>query len=148
MNFELLNENEYQKRFEELTLLQSFKRDNDLKVNYSQILLDIVGNDFDVFPPPKKSNMMKTGSCYTNAIKKIDKGYQYVEGIITQKNSGRKISHAWNIDSKGKHIDFTLLETHEYLYKGVIIPKNILNDIGFKNGGIWYCSLPYLNIVF
>ena len=56
MNFELLNENEYQKRFEELNLLKIFKEDNDLKVKYSQKLLDLLGKDFDVFPPPKKSN--------------------------------------------------------------------------------------------
>jgi hypothetical protein len=78
MNFELLNENEYQKRFKELKLLQIIERDNDLKVNYSQSLLDLVGEDFDVFPPPKKSSKMRFGSCYTNAIKKMDQGYQYV----------------------------------------------------------------------
>jgi len=147
MNFELLNENEYQKRFEELTLLQSFKRDNDLKVNYSQILLDLVGNDFDVFPPPKKSNKMKPQSCYPNAIKKMLEGYQYVEGVITFKNSGDKISHAWNIDSNGRHVDFTILETHKYFYNGIIIPGKTVSQVGKKNGGIWYCTLPYLKIV-
>jgi hypothetical protein len=147
MNFELLNENEYQKRFKELKLLQIIERDNDLKVNYSQSLLDLVGEDFDVFPPPKKSSKMRFGSCYTNAIKKMDQGYQYVEGIITQKNSGQKISHAWNIDPNGKHVDFTILETANYVYKGVIIPRHILCQVGFKNGGIWYCCLPYLNLV-
>ena len=54
MNFELLNENEYQKRFEELNLLKIFKGDNDLKVKYSQTLIDLVGKDFNVFPPSKK----------------------------------------------------------------------------------------------
>ncbi len=74
-------------------------------------------------------------------------GYQYVEGVITSKNSGDKISHAWNIDSNGRHIDFTLLETAYYVYKGVIIPRHILYQVGFKNGGIWYCCLPYLELV-
>ncbi len=55
MRIKLLDENEYQKRFEELKLLQIFEQDNDLKVNYSQSLLDLVGKDFDVFPPPKKN---------------------------------------------------------------------------------------------
>jgi hypothetical protein len=147
MKIELLDENEYQKRFKELKLLQIVERDNDLKVNYSQSLLDLVGKDFDVFPPPKKSSKMKSGSCYTNAIKKLDKGYQYVEGIITDKISGEKISHAWNIDSNGRHIDFTILETANYVYKGVTISRHILYQIGFKNGGIRYCCLPYLNLV-
>lgn len=55
MNFELLNENEHQKRFEELNLLKIIKEDNDLKVKYSQLLLDLVGKDFDVYPPSKKA---------------------------------------------------------------------------------------------
>ena len=147
MNFELLNENEYQKRFEELKLLQFIEQDNYKKVNYSQILLDLIGKDFDVFPPPNKSDKMEPHLCYPNAIKKMDKGYQYVEGIITDKISGEKISHAWNIDSNGRHIDFTILETANYVYKGVIIPRHILNQVGLKNGGIWYCCLPYLELV-
>lgn len=147
MNFELLNENEYQKRFEELNLLKIFKKDNDLKVKYSQTLIDLVGKDFNVFPPPKKSNKMKTGSCYSNSLSKLNKGYKYVEGVITNKFTGQKISHAWNIDSQDKHVDFTILETDEYLYKGIIIPDKILYEVGFKNGGIWYCCLPYLDII-
>lgn len=147
MGIKLLDENEYQKRFEELMLLQLIEQDNSLKVNYSQILLDLAGKDFDVFPPTKKSSKMKSESCYTNAIKKMDKGYQYVEGIITDKISGEKISHTWNIDPYGKHVDFTILETHDYWYHGIIIPEQILFQVGFKNGGIWYCCLPYLNIV-
>lgn len=86
---------------------------------------------------------MKTGLCYSNSINKLNNGYKYVEGVITNKVTGQKISHAWNIESQGKHVDFTILETDEYLYKGIIIPKNILYVVGFKNGGIWYCCLPY-----
>jgi hypothetical protein len=147
MNFELLNENEYQKRFEELKFLQFIELNNYLKVYYSQSLLDLVGKDFDVFPPPKKSDKMEPQSCYPNAIKKLQDGYQYVEGVITCKNSGDKISHAWNVDSNGRHIDFTILETANFKYKGVIIPQHILGQVGLKNGGKWYCCLPYLELV-
>lgn len=147
MNFELLNESEYQIRFEEFKLLQIFRGDNDLKVKYSQSLLDLVGKDFDVYPPSKKSNKMKTGSCYSNSINKLNKGYKYVEGVITNKFTGQKISHAWNIDPQDKHVDFTILETDEYLYKGIIIPNKIIYEVGFKNGGVWYCCLPYLSIL-
>lgn len=146
MKLALINEKEYQKRFEEIKSLQLFCLDNDLKVKYSEKLLEIVGDTFDVFSPAKKSNKMKPASCYPNSIAKMNSGYQYVEGIITHKNSGQKISHAWNIDSNGKHVDFTILKTDDYFYKGIIIPKKILYEVGFKNGGIWYCCLPYLEI--
>lgn len=56
----------------------------------------------------------------------MEKGYQYVEGVIIHKDSGLKISHAWNIDSQGNHVDFTIINTDEYLYRGIVIPKNIL----------------------
>jgi len=70
-----------------------------------------------------------------------------LRSIVTEKKSGFKISHAWAINPQGLHIDFTLLNTDEYEYKGIIVPENILYQVGFKNGGIWYCCLPYLEIV-
>lgn len=147
MEITLINDKEYQKRFEEIKSLHSFNLDNGLKVKYSERLLDLAGEIFDVFPPPKRSNKMKAQSCYSNAFQRTYDGYQYVEGIIVNKYADFKISHAWNIDRDGKHIDFTILNTHDYIYHGIIVPKNILFDLGFKNGGIWYCSLPYLDIV-
>lgn len=147
MNIKLLNDAEYQIRFSQIDFLQSIGRDNSIKVKYSEEILNQFGKQFDVFPPPKKSNKMKIGSCYRNALNKLEAGYQYVEGIITHKKSRIKISHAWNIDRDGRHFDFTILETHEYNYKGIILPEDVLTMVGFKNGGIRYCSLPYLEIL-
>ena len=76
----------------------------------------------------------------------MDQGFKYVDGIIICKHSGIKISHAWNVNSAGKHIDFTILNTEDYIYRVIIIPEKILYDVGFKNGGIWYCCLPYLDV--
>ena len=146
MKLDLIKEPDYQDRHAEIIFWQSIKRDNRIKVGYSEAILDIYGEDCLVSPPPKKSNRMKLGSCYPNAIKKMHQGFKYVEGIITCKNSGTKISHAWNINSAGKHIDFTILNTEDYIYRGIIIPERILYDVGFKNGGIWYCCLPYLDV--
>ncbi len=143
---QLLNEEKYQNRHKEIKYLQSLKIDNDLKVKYSEEVLNACGTDFTVFPPPKKSNRMKSGSCYANAIEKMDEGYQYVEGVIINRGSGQKISHAWNIDSQGNHVDFTIINTNEYLYRGIIIPEDILYAVGWKNGRIWYCCLPYLGV--
>ena len=147
MKLALLNEGEYQKRYRQIQELYLLDADNDLKVHYSEMILNEYGTIFQVFPPPKKSNKMKSGKCYPNAIKKMtEKGYQYVEGIITNKVNGQKISHAWNIDLEGKHIDFTVTNPDLYEYRGVIVPKDILFEVGMKNGFIWYCSLPYLLI--
>ena len=75
----------------------------------------------------------------------IDKS-NFVEGVIISKDSGIKISHAWNVDSDGKHIDFTIMDTNEYEYNGLIIPSKIVYEVGEKNGYIWYCCLPYITI--
>jgi hypothetical protein len=147
MMIKLLNEEKFQIRQKEIKFLQSLKIDNDLKVKYSEEVLDVYGSDFNVLPPPKKSNRMKYASCYANAIKKMNESYQYVEGVIIHRGSGQKISHAWNLDAKGSHIDFTIINTDEYLYRGIIIPEDILYAVGWKNGRIWYCCLPYLEIV-
>jgi len=55
---------------------------------------------------------MKAQTCYANAESKRDKGFNYVEGIITSKKSGLQISHAWNVDSNGRHVDFTVMDTN------------------------------------
>lgn len=147
MKLDLLPQAEYQKRHSQIIFLQNLKQDNSFKVKYSEEILSIFGDDFNVSPPQKKSSRMKLGLCYSNAATKTSQGFEYVEGIIVSKVSGLKISHAWNVDSTGKHIDFTLPNTDDFLYKGVIVPKKTLYDVGYKNGCIWYCCLPYLNAV-
>lgn len=137
MKLDLLPQEEYQKRYSQITYLQNLKQDNSFKVKYSEEILSILGDDFHVSPPPKKSSRMKLGLCYSNAVTKMSQGFEYVEGIIVSKDSGLKISHAWNVDSTGKHIDFTLPNTDDFLYKGVIVPKKTLYDVGYKNGCIW-----------
>lgn len=147
MKFVLLSEEEYQKRFQHIQELYRFDSDNELKVQYSEEIVKKYGTLFFVHPPPDKRNKMKSGKCYPNAIKKMmDLGYQYVEGIITNKITGEKISHAWNIDLEGNHVDFTISDPNLYEYRGVIVPNDILYDVGMKNGFIWYCSLPYLTV--
>jgi hypothetical protein len=147
MKISFLRDDEYQQRFNELNSFYPPNVINNLKVKYSEKILHQVGEIFDVFPPPKKSNKMKAQSCYRNAIQKTYIGYQYVEGVIINKKSGYKISHAWNVNSEGNHIDFTILYTEDYLYKGIILPGKIVSNVGFKNGSIMNCCLPYLDVV-
>lgn len=144
MNLTLLTEPEYSNRLGEIMLYNKLGCDNEIKVYYSIPVLDKVGIIFNVNPPRKKRSKMKYGNCYGNAILRMSDGFEYVEGIITNKETGFQISHAWNIDSKGNHIDFTIIDTQKYKYKGVVISKKLLYEIGKKNGGLWYCSLPYI----
>lgn len=147
MKISFLRDDEYQQRFNELNSFYPTNLIENLKVKYSEKILHQVGEIYDVFPPPKKSNKMKAQSCYRNAILKTYVGYQYVEGVILNKKSGYKTSHAWNVNPQGKHIDFTILNTDDYLYKGIILPEIIVSNVGFKNGCIMNCCLPYLDIV-
>jgi hypothetical protein len=70
--------------------------------------------------------------------------YKYVEGIAVCKTSGVAICHAWNIDKNERAIDVTYADTDNYDYYGIEIPFEQIWKIGRMNGGIWYCSLPYL----
>ncbi len=147
MNLTLITEPEYTKRLQEIMYYKQLGFDNELKVHYSLPLLEKAGKIFNVHPPQKKSSKMKSGNCYGNAVQKIIKGFEYVEGVATNKETGFKFSHAWNIDPDGNPIDFTIMDTQKYEYNGINIPKNLLFEIGEKNGKIWYSSLPYLTYV-
>lgn len=144
MTLKLINEREYKRRFKEITRFFKMGEDNDWKVQYSLPVLRRAGQIFDVFPPKGKNKKLKAKNCYVNAIKKMSEGYDYVEGVITSKKTGFQISHAWNVDSTGNHIDFTILETQNFQYHGIILPKDIIINVCEKNGKIWYCCLPYI----
>ena len=84
------------------------------------------------------------GCCYGNSVRMRRKDYQYVEGIVTHKETGVRYSHSWNVDKDGNHVDFTFKDPENFRYFGVIIPNDIVDDIGGKNG-IWYCVLPFID---
>lgn len=147
MNLTLITEPEYTKRLEEIMYYKQLGFDNDIKVHYSLSVLDKAGRIFKVNHPGKKSNKMKSGTCYGNAIRKMKQGFYYVEGVATNKETGFKFSHAWNINPDGNHIDFTIMDTLKYEYNGIFIPKNLLYKIGEKNGKVWYCNLPFIKLI-
>ena len=141
----LLDEDQLMQRYLEVENIRSAGLlDNDLKIEYSREIINTCGQVFEVSPPPKKSMKMKSGCCYGNAHSKREKGYGYVEGIIKDKSSGVEISHAWNVDSDGRHYDFTLIDTESYEYKGLIIPYDLRYEVASKTGKVWYCVLPYI----
>ena len=78
--------------------------------------------------------------------KMMRKGYGYVEGIIVHKIYKLILPWSWNIDSKGNHVDFTKEFSEDWEYYGIVIPKNLVYEIGFRNAGIWYSVLPFIEI--
>lgn len=140
-----IEENDLLLRYIEIeSLRKQGLNDNGLKIKYSKPIINFYGQVFKVNPPPKKSMKMKSGSCYGNAHSKREKGYEYVEGIIKNKNNGLEISHAWNVDKNGNHFDFTIIETDLFEYKGIIVPFSLRYEVSEQTGKVWYCVLPYL----
>jgi hypothetical protein len=132
------------KRFAEIEQLRVLGIDNSLKVEFALQVLNKHGRIFEVYPPPKRSMRMKEQFCYSNAVSKRSKGYGYVEGVITSKKTGFEISHAWNVDADGRHVDFTIMETDQYTYLGVVIPWPLVSEVAFSTKPMWYTTLPYL----
>jgi len=117
---------------------------NELVLIESENYLNKNGHNYSV-KSAKKHQLKKLGKCYANAAQMIYKGYGYVEGYVKYKNSGLKSAHAWNVAKDGSHIDFTFDNADDLEYFGAIIPERDVILTGLKNGGIWYCAIPFLS---
>lgn len=124
--------------------------DNGVKLNelvylLSKNLISRYGSPFEVDNLKLPGRKFKLGNYFINAAEiSRDLGYKYVEGIAVCKTSGDVICHAWNIDKSERAVDVTFTKTTNYDYFGIEIPFSQIWQIGKMNGGIWYCSLPYL----
>lgn len=126
--------------------LDSQKRMLDfLVLEESKSILNEKGQIFTVYSGKKDRRTMKLGFCWGNSSKMMLKGYGYVEGYVIHKETGLKVSHSWNVDSSGTHLDFTYDNPGDYEYFGIIIPNNIVLEVGRKNGGMWFCVLPFID---
>lgn len=117
---------------------------DELVLFESMSILDRKGEKFIVVSGRKDRRTHKMGFCYSNSSKMMNKGYDYVEGYVVNKKNGVKNGHSWNVDKNGNHFDFTYDDPNEYDYFGVVIPESVVWDVGHKNGGIWYCVLPFV----
>lgn len=88
----------------------------------------------------------KIGNCYGNASVQLDNNHRYMEGVVTNKITGFQLYHAWNFDvAAGVPIDYTFgNSSEEYYYQGVIIPTEIVRNVGLRKGGLWGPILPYV----
>lgn len=131
-------------RIKNKTNLQIFRLEI-LVQEESKSILQEKGQTFTVYSGKKDRRSMKLGFCWVNSSKMMLKGYGYVEGYVINKKNGEKISHSWNVDNEGKHWDFTFDHPEEYEYFGIVIPDDIVWEIGRKNGGMWFCVLPFID---
>jgi hypothetical protein len=116
---------------------------NQLVLIESEPILKKTGQKYHVTKGKIDRRKQKIGICYGNSALKMREGYGYVEGYVVNEKTGYKMSHAWNVDSNGIHVDFTLDDPENYDYFGVIIPDKIVYRVGRENGRIWYSVLPF-----
>ncbi|MBT3582496.1 MAG: hypothetical protein HN921_18525 [Bacteroidetes bacterium] len=147
----MIQYNENQLRIIELSA-KDIKTNDEANVLNSAVLTEIDnilnnhGEYFQVAKGIKKGRKFKSGKCYSVAAIQMGKGFDYVEGYVRVKNNERKVAHAWNRDSEGNHIDFGVNNPEDCEYFGIVIPVKKVYHIGYKNGGIWYAVLPFLDI--
>lgn len=119
---------------------------NIVVLSYTLETLEKYAQKFDVKPGKLDKRKYKKGLCYSNSIKIMkEMEFNYVEGYV-KTNNGNIIAHAWNCDMEGNHFDFTLKPEENHSYFGIIIPQECINQIGEKNGYIWFANLPFLEI--
>jgi hypothetical protein len=125
-------------------LLESFNL-NKILVKHSTNIITSLGRPCKVNSLISDRRTYKLGYCFINStIKMKEDGWGCVEGFTINKQNGEKISHSWNIDKNGSHLDLTFRDSQNYEYVGIEIPWELISEIGYKNGGVWYCNLPFL----
>jgi hypothetical protein len=156
MKFQQINNDEYQLRLNKILPIAADKNKSDdnskllnlIVINNSKNFLQEHGKQFDVSVGKADRRKFKLGMCYSNAARLMyDNNLNYVEGYIQDTKTGDKVAHAWNCDNEGNHFDFTLKSVENKSYFGIVVPKNIVFEVGLKNFHIWYCCLPFLEIV-
>jgi len=140
-NFEISELNERCSKDPELVLFVDKRI-----LNYSEDILIRLGQKYQVEIGKTDRRKFRTGMCYQNSIRKTDEGYLYVEGYILHRINYHKISHAWNVDKDGNHYDFTLKDNNEYDYYGLVVPTDLVYEVGSLKGGNWGSCLPYIKV--
>ena len=148
----LSNDNEYNERKESIINNSTGFVSHDTMLFVRELLQQIVtdkvmkiGNKCNVTFKGRKGRRKEYQS-YGVCGEKMGKGYGYVEGIVVHKNYKLIQPWSWNVDSEGNHVEFTKDFSKDWDYYGIVIPNNLVYDIGFRNGGLWYSVLPFIEI--
>jgi len=105
-----------------LTMDESFLL-NNLTIQESQLIWNKNGNAHFVISDTNHNQTLLPRKCYYNAVVMMKDNYDYVEGYIIIKGTEYKIAHAWNVDTQGNHIDFTIPDAEIFDYFGVMVEK-------------------------
>jgi hypothetical protein len=116
---------------------------NDLVLDEGDQLLRKYGRQFTVSYGSSRKKSPQ-GYCYDNAVRQMLAGYGYVEGFVVPKGESIRIAHAWNVDAKGNHFDFTFKDADKYDYYGIKIPDMTVLKTGFANGCVSFAVLPFI----
>jgi hypothetical protein len=116
---------------------------NNLNIQESQFILSKRGKPYNVKSITNSREPLLKGQCYYNAVRMMKYDYDYAEGYIVMMGTNIKISHAWNVDPQGNHIDFTIPDSELFDYFGVIVPGDILIDIICDNNNTPSSVLPF-----
>lgn len=119
---------------------------NELVLRVITPVLEEKGQYFSVKSKTINGRKFKPGYCYYNSGTMMLKGFGYVEGYVIDKSQGNKIGHSWNVDKNGNHIDFTYPNSDQFDYFGIIIPKDIVLEVGLENGRTWFSVLVFRQI--
>ena len=88
---------------------------------------------------------IKLGYCYGNSSNRLNDHHLYVEGVATNKKTFNQTYHAWNINENDSHIDYTFAEiSDKFTYQGLIIPSEIVREVGYRKNGVWGPVIPFL----
>lgn len=140
LSFSLINNKEFQEMIEELRIQENLSwdvetliRNNKLITMMKDSVYELGEQQFDVIS--KYHNIDKTkneyfNNCYRNSYRKMGEDIGYVEGLIINKsNPSGIIYHSWNINQDGEFIDYTLRNSSEYEYIGIVIPNEIVDQV-------------------
>ena len=110
-------------------------RQRDFKL--LRMLYDFVNEygfqQYDVISKNHQINKIENSNLnnvYRNTYYKKSDKIGYVEGfLVSKENPNEMFYHSWNLSTEGEFIDFTLRESSEYVYKGIVIDNEIVKMV-------------------
>lgn len=165
LSFSLINNKEFQEMIEELRIreelsweLEYFNRNFELIRSLKETVFEYGVKQNDVISKHHeicKGDDHYFNNCFKNTYKKMTNKVGYVEGIIIQKsNPINKLYHSWNIDFDNEYVDFSLRNSSDYIYVGIVIPNEIVKSVVLsiheqekRKGYIHLPILPFLEFI-
>lgn len=84
---------------------------------------------------------------FKKSYSKVRDRFMYMEGYITHKDDpNHRIYHSWNLSPEGEHLDFSLPDSQDYTYTGMLIPNDIVIKVVEKLGKKYLSILPFLTV--